>query len=56
METGGMDMLKTAPKFGDNMILQRNKTNYIWETAPEQEVVEVSFFRHFYFIGLTIST
>ncbi|MDE6432907.1 MAG: hypothetical protein K2L07_01610 [Lachnospiraceae bacterium] len=41
-------MLKAAPKFGDNMVLQRNKRNLIWGTAPEQEVVEVCFLRHFY--------
>lgn len=41
-------MLKTAPKFGDNMILQRNKSNVIWGTAPDDEVIEVRFLRRSY--------
>lgn len=41
-------MLKTAPIFGDNMVLQRNKENYIWGEGEDGELVEIEFLRRTY--------
>jgi sialate O-acetylesterase len=41
-------MLKVAPIFGDNMVLQRNRENYIWGEGTDGDAVEIEFLRHTY--------